>query len=72
MEIRAPEILTPGGTRMPGDYPRHACRYVAPAGEDHAGATLDMVFVDEDTVHLVNTAAPDGIEVWRRCDAPVS
>jgi hypothetical protein len=72
MEIRGADILTPGGTRMAGDYSRHAFRYIAPAGETRAGATLDMVLVDDDTIHLVNTTAPDGIEVWRRCSAPVS
>jgi hypothetical protein len=72
LEIRGPQILTPGGARMAGDYSRHAFRYVAPDGERHAGATIDMVLADEDTIHLVNVTAPDGTEVWRRCSAPVS
>lgn len=73
IEILGPRIMTPGGNELSGAYDRHAFRYVAPAGEARPGAEVDMVLVDDDTMHRV-VAPGDGakIEVWRRCRAPVS
>jgi len=73
MEILGPQITTPGGNRISGAYDRHAFRHVVPDGEDRAGAEVDMVLVDDDTLHRVVAPGADAaIEVWRRCRAQVS
>ena len=73
MEIQGTSITTPGGNRTTGAYDRHASRYVVPAGEPRSGADVDMVLVDDDTIHrIVAPGAGAKIEVWHRCQAPVS
>ncbi len=73
MEILGPQIMTPGGNRISGDYDRHGFRHIMPDGEDGAGADVDMVLVDDDTLHrIVAPRAGANIEVWRRCRAQVS
>jgi hypothetical protein len=74
MSIRGPDIVTPGGTQMQGTYGRHSFSYDVPAGEPGAGATLFMLLVDDETVHLTKgegtaNAAP---QIWHRCAADVS
>jgi hypothetical protein len=66
LEITGPTIVTPGGTSMKGDYDRHAFRYTAPQGEEHAGAELRMRLFSDDDMEMV---LPDGSRVpWRRCE----
>lgn len=73
LEIRGTEILTPGGKHVSGAYDRHASRYVVLTGEPRPGAEVDMALVDDDTIHRIVTASADAkIEVWHRCQAPVS
>lgn len=74
MEIRGPAIVTPGGTQMEGLYGRHSFSYVVPAAEPAAGATLHMVLIDDDTVHLSKDSDNSGQkpQVWHRCPAPIS
>jgi len=73
LEIQGPQIITPGGNQLSGAYDRHAFRYVVPAGEPRPGAEVDMVLVDDDTIHRVVAPGADAkIEVWRRCQSPVS
>jgi len=70
--IHGPEIVTPGGTRMEGNYSRHWFTYTAPAPEPGAGQTIFMALADENTVYLrrgEQTAAP---ETWVRCSPSVS
>ena len=74
MSIRGPDIVTPGGSRMQGNYGRHSFSYVVPAAEPGGAATLFMILIDDDTVHLTNganttTATP---QIWHRCAASVS
>ena len=69
--ISGPTIVTPGGTRMQGDYQRHAFSYVAPAGDAGAGGTIQMRLLNEETVQIL--AGPQGPDaIWRRCGPPVS
>lgn len=71
--INGPQIVTPMGKRLDGNYSRHAFSYVAPPGEAEAGATVAMTLVNENTVHLrteAGSAAP--VQVWRRCTPRVS
>ena len=70
--IRGPEIVTPGGKHMEGNYRRHWFSYTAPAPEPGAGQTIFMTLADENTVHLrlgEQTSAP---ETWVRCSPSVS
>jgi hypothetical protein len=72
LTIAGPQITTPGGTKMRGDYDRHGFSYVVPAREPNAGATVVMALRDEHTVHLrlrTQGAAEDGpVQVWKRCN----
>ena len=77
MSIEGPQIVTPGGKRMMGDYDRHAFAYTAPKGEPDAGALISMVLIDDDTLVVSTgpgTAAPNQapVRTWHRCGPPVS
>ena len=65
MSINGPEIVTPGGTQMKGDYDRHGFRYVVPKREQPAGAEVDMVLINDDTLHV--TVGKGATKTWRRC-----
>jgi len=68
-EIKGPNIRTPGGNDISGNYDRHGFTYVIPANEEGAGTQIVMVLLNEETVHLTRgTSAP---ETWKRCK-PVS
>ena len=69
--IRGPEILTPGGKKMQGDYDRHAFSYAVPAPEPGAGQTVFMTLLDENTVNL-RLGAAGATEVWLRCTPSTS
>jgi hypothetical protein len=71
--IRGPDIVTPGGRHMQGDYSRHYFTYTVPASEPHAGATVYMQLLDENTVHLrVGDATGGAPETWIRCSPSTS
>jgi hypothetical protein len=79
LSIAGPQIVTPLGNRLQGVYHRHDFSYVVPAPEPEAGQTVQMVLVNEQTVHsrLVASAAPPGqtpdpVLVWVRCTPKVS
>ena len=73
ISIRGPQVVTPGGKQMQGDYSRHWFNYVVPTPEPGAGKTVFMQLLDEDTVHLrvgdANAASP---ETWIRCSPSIS
>jgi hypothetical protein len=72
--IHGPEIVTPAGTRMQGDYNRHGFSYMPAAPEPGAGQTVFMTLANENTVYLRHgeavSAAPP--EVWVRCSPSIS
>jgi hypothetical protein len=70
--IRGPEIVTPGGKRMEGNYSRHWFTYTAPAPEPGAGQTIFMALADENTVHLRLGEQTSTPETWVRCSPSVS
>jgi hypothetical protein len=71
--IRGPDIVTPGGKAMQGDYSRHYFSYVAPAAERGAGDTIHMTLMGENLVHLrYGDAASAHPEAWVRCAPPIS
>jgi len=65
ISINGPQIVTPGGTRMKGEYDRHGFRYVVPAAETPAGARVNMSQLDENTIHVRVGNGPT--KTWRRC-----
>jgi hypothetical protein len=72
--IKGPEIVTPGGKSMDGNYDRHHFSYVAPAPERGAGQTIFMTLANENTVFVrigeaASAAAP---ETWVRCSPSIS
>ena len=68
-EINGPNIRTPGGNQITGNYDRHGFEYVVPQNEEGAGTQIVMVLLNEETVRLTRgTSAP---ETWKRCK-PVS
>ncbi|MBI3436839.1 MAG: hypothetical protein HY056_17445 [Proteobacteria bacterium] len=75
LTIRASEILTPGGSRIAGNYGRHDFSYVVPGNEPSAGQTVFMILLNEYTVHLHVGEQPSGsnpADEWKRCAADVS
>ena len=72
MTIDGPSIVTPGGTKMRGLYDRHGFQYTVPAGEPDAGAQVDMVQYDDQTIQVTTTpgttAGAPRTEIWNRCD----
>jgi hypothetical protein len=65
--IEGPNILTPGGNRIQGNYSRHAFAYVVPASEPGAGGEIDMTLLNEETVQLTRKGQTSPPEIWRRC-----
>jgi hypothetical protein len=71
--IRGPDIVTPGGAHLQGDYGRHSFSYAVPASEPGAGKTVFMMLLDENTVHLrLGEAFAANPETWIRCSPSVS
>ena len=46
--IDGPNILTPGGSRIQGNYSRHGFAYVVPTNEPGAGVEISMVLLNEE------------------------
>ncbi len=70
LSINGPDIVTPGGARLKGDYDRHHFSYVTPASEPGAGAPVAMVLQGELQMEL---KPPSGdLQTWRRCGKPIS
>ncbi len=72
MTIRGPDITTPGGTKMRGEYSRHSFSYVVPAGEPGAGETVSIVLLSELLAHGRQGGPDTPLQEWRRCAARVS
>ena len=72
LSIDGPQIVTPGGTKMAGKYDRHGFEYVAPSGEEDAGATVIIAQVHDELMRLTRSTAPEAIEEWHRCQKTIS
>ena len=70
--ILGPEIVTPGGKTMQGNYSRHYYSYVPPAPERGAGQIINMTLVNENTVHMQYGEASGPAEIWPRCSQTIS
>ena len=73
-EIAGPNIRTPGGNRIQGDYDRHGFAYLVPAGETGAGNKVLMSLIDDDTLHvaMARNGRPGPVQTWRRCQGVTS
>ena len=75
ISISGPQIVTPGGNRIAGNYSRHFFSYVVPANEKPGGQTVNMTLLNEFTVHLrvgAEPSAPGPNEEWKRCSPSIS
>ena len=70
LTIKGPQLTTPAGAEIEGDYDRHGFAYVAPAAEPDAGATVSMVLLSETQMRMKAPSNPD--QLWRRCGKPIS
>jgi len=72
MSIHGPEIVTPGGHRIKGDYSRHAFNYVVPPDEAGTGETVAIILLSEDLAQARQGAATAPVQVWNRCQPGIS
>ena len=70
LSINGPDIVTPAGNHLKGEYDRHHFSYVVPANEPGAGATIAMLLLSEIQMRLRPPAGEE--QLWRRCGKPVS
>jgi len=72
ISIRGPVIITPGGTKMQGDYSRHSFSYVTPSQEPEAGQKVDMLLLNERNVQVRISGNATAARVWLRCSGTTS
>lgn len=70
LQIDGPNITTPSGTVMQGDYQRHSFSYTAPAGDADAGQQIHMQQLNDEQMNLYRMidGKPGEPELWQRCD----
>jgi hypothetical protein len=71
LSIRGPDIVTPGGKAIRGDYTRHSFQYVVPAGEAGTGDTVQIILRNEHLAHS-RQGLDAAVQEWRRCSATTS
>lgn len=74
LSIDGPNIKTPGGAAITGDYARHEFAYTAPKQDSDAGQMVYMrLFDDNDmaSVHIKDGQMEGQPVMWHRCQ-PVS
>lgn len=70
LTIQGPQIVTPGGARLEGDYSRHGFIYVVPAPEPGGGQKAVLTLVSDQLMrYALGTGAPSE---WKRCSPPTS
>jgi hypothetical protein len=72
MKIAGPDIVTPGGNAIRGDYTRHSFVYVVPAGEPGAGETVSIILLSEYLAHARQGGPDAPLQVWNRCPPGVA
>lgn len=63
--VNGPNITTPAGNAIVGNYGRHDFRYTIPASEPGAGATVEARLLNEENAQI--TYGAEASKVWRRC-----
>lgn len=66
LTINGPDIVTPAGQQLKGDYDRHHFSYVEPG----SSGTVSMALISEIRMRLKPPAGEE--QLWRRCGKPVS
>jgi hypothetical protein len=72
LSIDGPNIVTPGGVKMTGEYDRHGFQYIVPNGEPDSGATITMTQMHDELMRLSSSARPGEVEDWKRCKRQIS
>jgi len=70
--IRGPEIITPGGKTMEGNYSRHCFSSVVPMLEPSSGQINIMTLLNENTVQTRVGETSTAQEIWIRCTPSIS
>ncbi len=66
LNIDGPNIKTPEGAYITGDYDRHGFSYKSTASGAHANKEIQMQLLSDD---LMKMTLPDGeTQNWRRCE----
>lgn len=66
LTINGPDIVTPAGQQLKGDYDRHHFSYVEPG----SSGMISMALISEIRMRLKPPAGDE--QLWRRCGKPVS
>lgn len=66
LTINGPDIVTPTGKQLKGEYDRHHFSYVEPG----SSGTVSMALISEIRMRLKPAAGDE--QLWRRCGKPVS
>jgi len=72
LSIRGPDMVTPGGHQIVGDYNRHGFVYVVPPGEAGTGDKVVMTLLSETLMHSRQGGDDAPVQVWNRCRPTVS
>ncbi|MBT3331877.1 MAG: hypothetical protein HOK21_25580 [Rhodospirillaceae bacterium] len=76
LSINGPEIVTPEGNTLRGEYDRHGFAYVVPKDEAGAGQRVMMLQQNDNTMHVWHNRAassePGEAETWHRCERRTS
>ncbi len=67
VEILGPQITTPAGAKMAGQYGRHSFSYTAQSPEPESGSTIYMVLLNEETMEVRSGNPVAKAIVWKRC-----
>ncbi len=71
LTIKGPQLRTPAGSEITGDYGRHSFNYAVPANEPAAGTPVAMQLMSDDMMTVARAPAGTPLETWRRCK-PIS
>ncbi len=68
--VKGPEITTPSGVVLQGDYRRHHFVYIAPAGDPDAGLQIFLQQINEKKMNFyrIKDGKFSPAELWQRCD----
>ncbi len=70
LTIKGPEITTPYGVTMQGQYGRHEFVYIAPEGDPDAKTQIYLQLLSEEEMNFyrITNNQPGEPELWRRCE----
>jgi hypothetical protein len=72
LSIQGPNIVTPGGHNIQGDYERHSFSYIVPASEPGSGKIAQMFLMGEYAMQFKAGPVVPTDQVWRRCSKETS